>query len=296
MPHTGETDRRSLGPGWAVVLALLLTGMVWLGVKYAALAVPVAGYFLWRAQWHGKVTLVGLGALSAAGYVWFHLHTFGELTPYHVNAVYAGMSTAETVQAHVSVVDRAYRLYGLFIDERFGVGRWAPVLLAALPALPLLWRLGGVGRLVLGLVCAQVLVATFVAITMMGWWFPGRTLMTVLPLFALPLAVLGARAGWKARVALAGLAVYSGLVTLALAAAGRAREVTTAVDPFEMGSPVFRLTEALFPDFRAWTWETAALSAGWVAAWGVGVWMVGRKIGRECRAPSGSGIRVHDMR
>lgn len=248
-----------------LALAALLTGMAWLGVKYVPLALPVAGYFLLRSQASGRATVLAIGVLSGAYYVWFHLSTFGGLTPYSVNIVYAGGSSPEVLGDHLAFTNRLYRLWGLFIDERFGVGRWAPVLLAAVASLPLVARGGGMQRLVLGLIGMQMLIATFVAITMMGWWFPGRTLMTVLPLFAVPLGVVLRRASGVVRWAIASLAVYTVSITGALAWAGHRGEITIAVDPFEMGSPLFTVFAPLFPNYTAWTPETWLLHSAWLA-------------------------------
>ena len=214
----------------AVWAAAALSAMCWLGVKYAPLAALVSAYFLFRADGPGRATLVGLGCASAALFFWFHLETFGSLTPYSVNVVYSGQSTVEVFGRHFDFGDRLYRLWGLFVDRRFGVGRWAPLLLVAIPGLVLLGRRGSSHRLVLGLIGAQVLIATFVAITMMGWWFPGRTLMTVLPLFALPLVLAVAAAPSWARATIALLAAYGVTITAGLAHAGHSGEVKIAVD------------------------------------------------------------------
>ncbi|MFW6175099.1 MAG: hypothetical protein ACOC5K_04900 [Chloroflexota bacterium] len=323
------TGRSRPGLAAAVAFALAMTALVWLGVKYAPLAGLVALYFVWRAMPSARWLTVGAGAVSAAVYAWFHLETYGALTPYSVNAVYAGLSTSELVDSHWDVADQAYRLWGLFIDERFGLGRWSPALLMAVPAMALLvtrvWRgsagvriprvtlpgwLGGgvnlgrgvilrlskddagqqgaggspedppgeshpgssllesrpgLGWLLLGLVGVQMFIATFVAITMMGWWFPGRTMMTVLPLFSVLLALLLADHGWKVRGLFAALAAWSLAITLALALAGHAREVVIAVDPFDMSSPVFSLAAPLFPNYTWWDGGTLALTAGWLA-------------------------------
>ena len=55
--------------------------------------------------------------------------------------------------------------------------------------------------MVLGLIVVQLLVATFLAITMMGWWSPGRTLLTVFPLMVVPPASLAAGADPPVRAA-----------------------------------------------------------------------------------------------
>ena len=263
------TGRDRLSPTQVLALVLLLSALPWLGAKYAPLSALVALYVLWRAEPKGRAVLVAGGTLSALGYAAFHLATYESLTPYNVNLVYAGGSTASIVGEHVEIGDRVYRLWGLLIDRRFGVARWAPVLLAIVPGLVLLARGDARLRLVLGLVAAQVLIATFVVITMMGWWFPGRTLVTVFPLLPIPLVLVASRGGRVWRTALVALGVYSLAVTAALAQAGRSREVVIAVDPFEMQAGFFRGVAGLFPQYTSWTSETWLLTVAWLGLGGI---------------------------
>jgi hypothetical protein len=262
------------GPLRALGVAAALTVLMWLGVKYAPLAGLVGLWVLWRADQPGRLALSGAGALSGAAYVWWHLHTFGALTPYSVGVVYAGEDTATVLGRHLAFLERAYRLVGLLADERFGLARWSPVLLVSVAGLGALARRGGLARLLVALVGAQVGVAAFVAITMMGWWFPGRTLITVVPLLVVPLALVLARGGHTVHALTGALAAYTLAVTGALAWAGHAREVVIAVDPFTLRFAPFRALAFLFPDYRAWGWETALLTSAWAAvlicllAWG----------------------------
>lgn len=259
------TRRARPGQIDALWLAIVLSAMCWLGVKYAPLALLVSAYFLVRADHRGRAALLLLGGASAGAFIWFHVVTFGGLTPYSVGVVYSGQSTVEILDNHVELRERVYRLWGLFVDRHFGVGRWSPLLLAAIPGLALLALGRAQHRLVLGLIGVQVLIATFVAVTMMGWWFAGRTLVTVLPLLVIAVALaVGAAPRWG-RVAVACLAVYGVLITAGLARAALAGEVTIAVDPFDMGYPPFQGVSWLFPDYRAWTGETWGLTAVWLA-------------------------------
>ena len=248
-----------------LLLAVALTAMCWLGVKYAPLALLVSGYFLLKANRAGQIALVFAGTASAGLFVWFHLHLFGSLTPYSLNVVYAGWSTTDIVGGHAGFWERYYRLWGLFIDQRFGIGRWAPLLLAAVPGMALLAVADLRHRLALVLILAQVVVATFVAITMMGWWFPGRTLLAVLPLFVLPVGLLVVRAPLWGRIVITLLGVMTLATTLGLAIAGRTGEITIAVDPFNMGFPPFRGLAGLFPNYTLWTTETWWLTIFWLA-------------------------------
>ena len=259
------TKRDRPGQLDAVWLAAALTAMCWLGVKYAPLAMLVAGYLLLRADRMGRAALLLLGGVSASLFLWFHVATFGGLTPYAVGVVYSGQSTVEILGNHVEIGDRAYRLWGLFVDRRFGVGRWSPLLLVAIPGLALLAFGRAPHRLVLGLIGIQLLIATFVAITMMGWWFAGRTLVTVLPLFVVTVAVAVDAAPRWGSLAAACLGAYGVLIAAGLARAALTGEVTIAVDPFNMGYPPFQALSWIFPDYRAWTWETWGLTTLWLA-------------------------------
>ncbi len=106
----------------ALLPAVALTAICWLGTKYVALALPVAGYFLLRTDWHGQITLLAAGIPSAALFIWFHLHVFDGLTPYSVSVVYADWNTAQILGGHIEFSERYYRIWGLFVDRRFGLG------------------------------------------------------------------------------------------------------------------------------------------------------------------------------
>ena len=263
------TREKSLGVAQALLLTALLSIMCWLGVKYAFLALPVAGYYMLRAEGRGRLALLMTGIASAAFYAWFHLELYGGLTPYGVNAIYAQRNTAEILGGHIEWGERYYRLWGLFIDRRFGIGRWAPLLLVAVPGMALLAAGRPALKLALSLVLVQMLVATFVAITMMGWWFPGRTMLTVLPLFVLPIVLVISKASLWGRIVVAVLAALTLATTYGLALAGRSKEITIAVDPFDMTFPAFQGLSGVFPLYTWWTVETWWLTWLWLTLAGL---------------------------
>lgn len=258
----------------AVALVLLLSALTWLGVKYTPLGGLVALVYLWRAAPRERWCFLLLGAASAVLYAAVHLAVFGALTPYSASTVYDGSSTAAVLESHIALRERIYRLWGLFIDRRFGIGRWAPIMLAVCPALPMLIRSGlGIrernGPLIAGLIGGQLLIATFVSITMMGWWFPGRMLMVVYPLFAVALTVALLRLPRAARVIGAVAGGYSLVVTALLVSAVGRGEVTIAVDPFAMTHPLFAALGPLFPQYTGWGRNTVVLNTLWLTL-GVG--------------------------
>ena len=253
----------------AIGLLLCLSAIVWLGVKYAPLAGLVAMWGFWRMTPSTRGGFLVSTILSASLFVWFHLDTFGGLTPYSVNLVYAGDGTISILGDHFDFTKRLYRPLGLFVDQRFGIARWAPILLLVIPAAPLLWKIDALSRLVLALIVVQILIATFVVVTMMGWWFPGRTLVTVLPLMALPLTILFTQSPTWVRILLGVLSAYSFVVTALLAVSGHAREVVIAVNPFEMSSNLFQFISPIVPDYRMWDGHTWTLTFIWLSVIGI---------------------------
>ena len=258
------TRQRVLGVADGLFLATALTAMCWLGVKYAPLALLVSGYFLLKADREGRIALLIAGTASAGLFVWFHLDLFGSMTPYSIGVVYAGWSTSDILGGHIEFGERYYRLWGLFVDQRFGIGRWAPLLLAAVPGMVILAMGGLPRRLTLALILVQMVVATFVAITMMGWWFPGRTLLTVLPLFVLPIVLFVVSTPLWGKVAISLLGVLTLATTYGLAMAGQSEEITIAVDPFDMRFAPFQGLSGLFPNYTLWTAETWWLTFFWL--------------------------------
>ena len=235
-----------------VALASVSVALCWLGIKYAPYAAVLAAVWMWRFR-RERAALVtfALLSLAAAGHsAWWHLRTFDGLTPYSTNVVWAGEGTASIVTDHLGRGDRSYRLYGLFIDERFGLFRWSPI--------ALLGVIGIVRRTLLpvALVGVGVLMGTFVSITMMGWWFPGRLLVAALPALVVLVAVAVTRLPKTALL----LTVWSLAITARLVVS----DVLIAIDPWTIGLPL--PPADLFPDFRSFGVKQVGISLGWLVA------------------------------
>ena len=249
----------------SLTILICISTLPWLAVKYIPLAALVGLYTLWKCTSIARILLIVVGLLFAFTYILFHLAAYDSLTPYYVNLVYAGDSTVSIVERHVNFFDRFYRLWGLFIDRHFGIARWAPILLFVIPGLALTIRGNALHRLVFSLIIMQILMATFVAITMMGWWFSGRTLMTIFPLLTIPLSFFVINAYSRFRLPLIISGIYSVMITIVLAMAGHSRQIVIAVDPFEMSSPVFQFTNNFFPLYTSWNSMTWVLTLIWIA-------------------------------
>ena len=258
-----------------LLLAAVLVALAWLGVKYAPVGAVVAATWAWRfrADRRALALAAGVAGLAAAHFAWWHLTVFGGLTPYGTNVVWSGEGTATILGRHLEIGGRAYRLQGLFLDARFGLFRWLPAALLAVAAVPRRRRpaaAGGGSPAPHALVIAVcVLTGTFVSITMMGWWFPGRMLVAGLPSLAVLVALGAARVPRTAAV----LGAWSLTIGAAVAWAARTGRVRLAVDPFSLGAPL--APAGLFPDSRSFPARTAALSLAWIAGLAVLWWALG---------------------
>src|SRR5215212_3148495 len=252
-----------LSPGAPTRRATLVVGaavaaLPWLGVKYAPVAAVLAAIAGWRLARAGqrRRALALAGSLAAAGVAFLVLHRwwYGGWTPYAAGDHFVA-GELSVVGTEPDYLGRSRRLVGLLVDRGFGVAAWQPAWLLAVPALALLARRRPPGWAV----------ATFVALTMHGWWFGGRQVVVVLPLAALAVAWWAGQ-GVRRPVL---VAVAGGVGVLAqrwLVADGAAGRVTWAVDPTATTNPLYRAWRLVLPDYLAmgaWTW---ALHAAWLVA------------------------------
>src|SRR5215211_4208328 len=264
LARPGPPSRRAtLGVGGAVV------ALPWLGVKYAPVAAAlalVAGWRLVRGG-RGRRALALAGSLAAAGVVFLVLHRwwYGGWTPYAAGDHFVG-GELTVVGAEPDYLGRSRRLVGLLVDRGFGVAAWQPAWLLAVPALAALARRRPRGWAALAApLAAGWLVATFVALTMHGWWFAGRQVVVVLPLAALAVAWWTGREGGRRLL----LAVAGGVGVLAqlwLVAEGAAGRITWAVDFTATANPLYRAWRLALPDYLAMSWWTWALHGAWLVA------------------------------
>ena len=108
---------------------------------------------------------------------------YGGPTTYATNRLYQGASDATIVIDNVGGLARTPRVVALAFDRNFGLVRFAPLwalVLAAGVVLALRKRAAWPLAVLVGV---QWGTAGWLALTMRGWWFPGRQVVTVLPLF-----------------------------------------------------------------------------------------------------------------
>ena len=265
-------------------LAAAVTALPWLSVKYAPVAAALAAAAAW-AWWRwgerrGAVWLAGALAVSGAAFVAAHWAWYGGWTPYGVGDHFV---TGEfgVVGFDPNPAARSTRLVGLLVDREFGLAAWQPAWLLAAPAVAALATRRPRGwAFLLVPAGAGWLNATFVALTMHGWWWPGRQVVVVAPLLVIAVAAWAGesrpRLAWAAGLGLAGILAWGWLASEALA-----HRLTLVVDFYETSNPLYRAWSAALPDYRHPTAATWVLHALWAAAIAAALWW-----GRSAAKPS----------
>jgi hypothetical protein len=252
-----------------LVVGVAVVALPWLGVKYAPVAAAIALVACWRLAREGRArrALALAGSLALAGVVFLALHRswYGGWTPYAAGDHFV-TGELSVVGTDPDYLGRGRRLVGLLVDRGFGLAAWQPAWLLAVPAVAVLVRRRPAGWAALALpLGAGWLVATFVALTMHGWWFAGRQVVVVLPLAALAVAWWTGRERRRRR--LLAVAALGGVVAFGwLVAEGAAGRVTWAVDFAATANPLYRAWRLALPDYLAMTWSAWTLHLAWLAA------------------------------
>lgn len=247
-----------------VVFVVSIVALPWLAVKFVPVAAVLALAGVVKAGKGRRAGLVAVLGGAAAVYLLGHVAIYGGLTAYATGDHFVG-GEFTAVGTQVNLWGRSTRLIGLLVDRGFGVGAWQPAFLI----LPLVaaWSLARreprftIGAALLG---AGWLVATFVALTMHGWWFPGRQLVVVLPIgVTLIAAWIDQARPWQAFAT--GTAGSLGVIAFGfLLADGLGRWLTWIVDFGATTNPFYRAFAAVTPDYMVPTTTTWILHGVWV--------------------------------
>ena len=243
-------------------------------MKYRPAAAVLAAFGLWALLRAGaeRPALVLAVALVAAGVAFAVAHhALRRLTPYAV-----GRRTSSAASYGGRITDylgRTRRLVGLLVDRTSGrspgagVAALVPAVAACSPGAPGLAGSADAGR---GLVHGD-----FVALTMQGWWLPGRQLVVVLPATVLAIAWWARRGGGRLAIPTAALGAVGVLAQAWVSAEGAFDRLAWAVNLQSTSNPLYRAWTAVLPDYLTenaatwplhWAWA-AALAAAAVLAW-----------------------------
>ena len=249
-------------------LALLATALVvlpWLSIKYAPVALvlaAIAGVQLWRRGQRGDLALMAVvGVVAGLVFLVFHHRVYGGWTAYASGDHFVDDEFG--VVGSVDPVGRSRRLIGLMVDRGFGLVAWNPAALAFAPAVGALFARRPRGWLTLLLpVVAGWATATWVALTMHGWWWPGRQIVVVVPLLVIAVAH-GIHSSRRLLVPFVVAAVVAcvGWVWLSVEAMTGRRTLIVSFE--DTTFPWYRVWRAVLPDFRSPDVADVLLGAGW---------------------------------
>ncbi|MEO1061635.1 MAG: hypothetical protein AAFZ07_09470 [Actinomycetota bacterium] len=273
----GRLDRRAVA-----VVVIAVVALPWLAVKYAPVAVVLALALLWRLRDRQRALAVVGGAFAVMGLVYLLLHQriYGGWTVYAAGDHFVDGELL-VVGRDPDYVGRSRRLVGLLIDRGFGLGAWTPSLLLLPAALVGLVRhRGREATLLVATFLVGWAVATWIALTMHGWWWPGRQVVVVLPLGIVALAVLVDRI----RTLLVPVVVGSliGAATwLWLVVEASTDRRTIIVDFESTANPWFQVWSTLLPELRDPGVADWARYLVWIVVLGLSCVAVWRELGRR---------------
>ena len=288
--------------GRTVLAVLAVLALPWLSVKYVPLASVFAVALLVRhfstAHIRKLATIVGVFAVASITYAVVHRQIWGGWTVYSSGDHFVDGEFL-VVGSNPNYIARSNRLVGLLVDRYFGIAAWAPAYLLAPAGLTALflhrkkhkWFSSSDSTVLLSAIAVCWAVATWVALTMHGWWWPGRQIVPVLPLIVIGTAVLVERFRfllWPMMAA--GLWGLVNWVWIATEASTDRRALI--VDHEDTANPLFQLWSRLLPDHRVDALADQLMTLAWVAVLLIPTLFVARANRRLIR-PSHCCSRVH---
>ena len=252
----------------------LLGTLPWLGLKFVPAGV-IVGFDAVRSLRRVHRNWLALAGVEIASFgvallVGLNEALFGGPTPHAADLPGTSATGASTLPDYLG---RCWRTVSLFLDGRYGLLRWAPVVALAFAGAWVLYRasrerlaraiagLGeelGVARLCACAALATVLTAAFFVPDVSGRGFPARELIAAVPLLV-PLVALGLRQAPRIGTALALLGV-AGSVWLWIAV--RSGGALLSDHPRVPWGPL----TGVFPRFMGGTWPYLLLTAILLAA------------------------------
>lgn len=258
--------------GSLALLACAVLALPWLSVKYVPVAAALAVVGAFRIGARRELTLLlAVLALGAAAYALVHAAVWGGLTVYASGDHFEESGQLGVMGQDPNFVFRSWRLIDLLVDRVYGLVAWQPAWVLLIPALGALaaCRLRvPYGRAALAVpFAAGWLVATYPALTMHGFWWPGRQVVVVLPIALLIILCWLARTGRIVRGVAATLGVAGVFTYACVLVDGHTGELTWVNGFQQVDAPVFHALQPWLADYgtttsnMVWLGLTVALLA-----------------------------------
>jgi hypothetical protein len=234
--------------------AAAVVALAWLGSKYVPVGIALTGALLVllhrRAGWRPVAGVSGALALAGAAYLAVHQLVWHGWTVYASGDYFQQTGEFSVVGVDPSYVGRSLRLVGLFVDQNYGLVPWQPAWLLLVPAVvALLVRRPRGWLTLLAPLCAAWATAVWVALTMHGFWWPGRQVVVVLPLAAVALLWLVDRVLPRLRPLAAALGLLGVASLAALLVQGWSGPLTWVLHYHDAWAPAYRLLGPVLPDY-----------------------------------------------
>ncbi|MEM7141199.1 MAG: hypothetical protein AAF548_09220 [Actinomycetota bacterium] len=247
--------------------ALALASIValpWLSVKYGLLVAVLTAALAWQHREDRRRLLRLGGILAAMGviYLLFHREVYGGWTVYASGDHFVN-GEFDVVGNDPNYFGRSRRLIGLLIDRGFGIAAWTPAFIVMPVAVVAVARRTRQSVVPLALIAAGWATATWVALTMHGWWWPGRQITPILPLVAVAIAAwVGPSLRRRAAVVAATLL---GTITWLVLAWEASTDRRTIIFDFEQtGSPWYQAVRHILPNHMDYGRADALGTLVWV--------------------------------
>lgn len=244
----------------SAIAVLSIVSLPWLSVKYVPLAAVIGAALVlrhWtRGERRGVAVIASVLAIAGVIYLVVHQRVYGGWTVYSTGDHFVN-GEFEVVGTDPNYVARTNRLLGLLIDRFYGIAAWAPAFLLMPPALVAIylhgrrrrWLPSADGAALLATIATGWAVATWVALTMHGFWWAGRQIVPVLPLVVVGVSMLVNRLPQLRNVVMA-LGLIGVLNWFWVAFETSTGRLALIVDHEDTSNPVFRAWSAFLPDHR----------------------------------------------
>lgn len=236
---------------WIVVACINV--LPWLAVKYVPVASIIALWLLWGLRGPSERRRLGVVlavfAVSGVVYAVVHQRIYGGWTVYASGDHFVERGELAVVGTSPNYAGRSRRLIGLLADRSFGIVPWQPMWLFGPLAIAYATVVLRRWRWAIATFAAGYLTATFIALTMHGWWSPGRQIVVVMPIAVASLCFVVERVRVLVTPTLAlGLIGVVNWIWLAIEANNRTRVIV--VDFIGTGSRFYQWGRGAFPDGR----------------------------------------------
>ncbi|HAX04652.1 MAG TPA: hypothetical protein DCX77_03155 [Acidimicrobiaceae bacterium] len=290
----GVTSTSSRAWSWTAVAMMVC--LPWLGIKYVPLAAVLAIFLIWgKKSLHDLTLNLQLLALVISGLVYLVVHhrIYGSWTVYATGDHFVN-SEWIVVGSSPDYAGRTRRLLGLIVDRRFGIAAWTPAYLAIPFVITrMVRRKDDHWQLMITLCAVCWGIATWIALTMHGWWWSGRQIVPILPLIVVLLAVAvdKHRRAFQAVILTSFIGIFSWLWLVYETSTSKH---TLIVDFERTTNPWYRFWRLLLPDHQIMSTTDHVLTGVWTVVLAFGCWSIWTRWSPKTKSQSAINIDDSD--